>query len=188
MANLKLEIIGVDTKANRERSALSTALLFGNDFAHGCNTYGSMEAGIAGQVSERVPSLQKLDSVTCADKGASLMGEFIQVKVGGSRVANFYTQMHPGSGSLSYEAIQSCFEKWIAFEGRGSILYIPAIGCGIAGGDRSSVTRSILSAFKSSPQESKALTVRMIVWDPTEPDTKIVNELIAEYESYVAGV
>ena len=185
MGNLVLEMVYIDTKVNGQQSALRGAIQFGKDFAHGCNTYGSMEAGIAGHVSKMIPNLQKLDSVTCADKGASLMGDFIFVKSGASRIVNFYTQLRPGAGSLSYEAIQSCFSKWIAFEDRECTLYIPAIGCGIAGGERHLVVEAILSAFRSAPEGVKPLTVRMFVWDPTPESVRLEQELIQAYLSEI---
>lgn len=187
MDNLVLEMVYIDTKVNGQQSALRGAIQYGKDFAHGCNTYGSMEAGIAGQVSDLVPNLQKLDSVTCADKGASLMGDFIFVKSGASHIVNFYTQLRPGKGSLSYEAIQSCFAKWIEFEGRRGTLYIPAIGCGIAGGERHLVVESILNALRAAPEGVKDLTVRMIVWDPTPESIALEQELIRAYESEKAA-
>ena len=183
MAVLRLEMEYTDTKLNGEQSALNRAVLYGKDFAHGCNTYGSMEAGIAGHVSEMVPNLQKLDSVTCADKGVSLMGDFIFVKSGASHIVNFYTQLRPGAGSLSYEAIQSCFGKWVEFENRARTLYIPAIGCGIAGGERHLVVASILNAFRAAPEGVKALDVRMVVWDPAPESVRLDQELIQAYLS-----
>lgn len=187
MANLQLEMFYVDTRLNGHQSALLGAIQYGKDFAHGCNTYGSMEAGIAGQVSDLAPNLQKLDSVTCADKGASLMGDFIFVKSGASHIVNFYTQLRPGSGSLSYEAIKSCFSKWVAFEGRKRTLYIPAIGCGIAGGERHLVVTAILNAFRDAPEGVEDLNVRMVVWDPTPESIALEQELIRAYESEKAA-
>ncbi|MGL4353120.1 MAG: hypothetical protein ACRCTP_04185 [Aeromonas popoffii] len=181
MGKFNLEMAYINTKVNGQQSALRRAIQFGKDFAHGCNTYGSMEAGIAGHVSEMIPNLQKLDSVTCADKGASLMGDFIFVKSGASHIVNFYTQLRPGSGSLSYDAIQSCFAKWIEFEGRGDTLYIPAIGCGIAGGKRHLVIDAILSAFRNASEDSKDLTVQMWVWDPVLGSESLDLTLIQVY-------
>lgn len=187
MVECELIMLYVDTKVSGRQSALDRAILYGKDFAHGCNTYGSMEVGVAGQVSELIPKLQKLDSVICADKGASLMGDFIFVKSGASHIVNFYTQLRPGGDSLSYGAIQSCFEKWLSFEGRGHILYVPAIGCGIAGGERHLVVESILNAFRTAPEGVKHLAVRMIVWDPTPESVALEQELIRAYESEKAA-
>lgn len=181
MARLDLEIVYIDTKISGHMCALRAALQYGKDFAHGCNTRGIMGAGVAARVTEMVPSLQKLDSVTCADIGSELMGNFIRVRVGRSQIANFYTQEYPGSGSLSYEAVQNCFSRWISLEDRNEFLYIPAIGCGIAGGERSLIIQSIHDAMRSAESNAKPLIVRMVVWDADPGSAAQDIELIQAY-------
>lgn len=100
---------------------------------HGCNCDCMMGAGIAKQIREVFPGAYTADKDT-RHLGDAKLGTVSYVAVNGVVVANAYTQLRPGSGTLSYKAIRSCFQR-IREDYNGYRFGYPRIGAGIAGGD-----------------------------------------------------
>lgn len=151
--------------------ALEKAQEMNVDFAHGCNTRGAMASGVAAAVSKSYPGLVELD------KYASItpeLGVFIRYPNHSSTqkertfIYNFYTQMNPGPGSLSYSAIENCFKSYFEtrLEERDVVrLLIPEIGCGRGGGFRLKVLYHIRKALDSiTLPEGKSIEVVMYIW------------------------
>lgn len=143
------------------------------DFAHGCNTRGAMASGVAAVVAKNYPFLQAEDK-KLSERGLVVLGSFIRHLNRGSNIPdrsfiyNFYTQMNPGPGSLSYSAITRCFHDYFnsRLQERDNVkLIIPEIGCGLAGGSRLRVLYSIRKAFDLvEVPECKSLMVLMQIW------------------------
>lgn len=108
--------------------------------AHGCNTYGVMGAGIAGQISKRYPSMFR------AYKAACLGGEFV---LGSAQflerepsrfhpeyIFNLGTQWSPGPNATLWGVFLS-FANMVERSRGASVainrVAIPRIGCGIGG-------------------------------------------------------
>lgn len=156
--------------------ALEAAQTLNVDFAHGCNTRGAMASGVAAVVAKNYPFLQREDKKLSRD-GLVTLGSFIRHMSRGSVhrepshmsfVYNFYTQMNPGPGSLSYSAITRCFLDYFnsRLQEREDVkLIIPEIGCGLAGGSRLRVLYSIRKAFDLvEVHEAKSVSVLMQIW------------------------
>lgn len=153
--------------------ALEAAQNLNVDFAHGCNTRGAMASGVAAVVAKNYPFLQREDKKLSRD-GLVTLGSFIRHLNRGSVIPdrsfiyNFYTQMNPGPGSLSYSAITRCFHDYFNSrlqERDDAKLIIPEIGCGLAGGSRLRVLYSIRKAFDLvEVHEAKSVSVLMQIW------------------------
>ncbi|ARK07928.1 hypothetical protein phiA829_108 [Aeromonas phage phiA8-29] len=165
--------------------ALEAAQNLNVDFAHGCNTRGAMASGVAAVVAKNYPFLQREDK-KLSRAGLVTLGSFIRhvgmhglpyvghtFKNGAipsdcSFIYNFYTQMNPGPGSLSYSAITRCFHDYFnsRLQERDDVkLIIPEIGCGLAGGSRLRVLYSIRKAFDLvEVHEAKSVSVLMQIW------------------------
>lgn len=165
--------------------SLEAAQTLNVDFAHGCNTRGAMASGVAAVVAKNYPFLQAEDK-KLSERGLVTLGSFLRhVSLPGlfyvghrfkhgsipsdcSFIYNFYTQMNPGPGSLSYSAITRCFHDYFnsRLQERNNVkLIIPEIGCGLAGGSRLRVLYSIRKAFDSiEVPEGKSLMVLMQIW------------------------
>lgn len=153
--------------------ALEAAQNLNVDFAHGCNTRGAMASGVAAVVAKNYPFLQREDKKLSRD-GLVTLGSFIRHLNRGSVIPdrsfiyNFYTQVNPGPGSLSYSAITRCFHDYFnsRLQERDDVkLIIPEIGCGLAGGSRLRVLYSIRKAFDLvEVHESKSVLVLMQIW------------------------
>lgn len=115
----------------------------GYNVAHGCNCFHTMGAGVAGQLAAAYPV------VLNADKGLSELGDkeklgtFTRaVKLHGQDdhevyCFNLYTQYEPGP-NLDYGALVNCMIELNQWGDRMIVpptIYMPRIGCGIAGGD-----------------------------------------------------
>ena len=123
-------------------------------FAHGCNCFNTMGAGIAKTVKQIFPQVYKADQSTRkGDK--SKLGTIDTISVGDSVnpkfVINAYTQydfrgMKP---NVNYKAIEKCFVAINDFMTKQQIteLTIPKIGAGLAGGDWDKVESILQSVF-----------------------------------------
>lgn len=153
--------------------ALEAAQNLNVDFAHGCNTRGAMASGVAAVVAKNYPFLQREDK-KLSHAGLVTLGSFIRHLNRGSVIPdrsfiyNFYTQMNPGLGSLSYSAITRCFHDYFnsRLQERDDVkLIIPEIGCGRGGGSRLRVLYSIRKAFDLvEVHEAKSVSVLMQIW------------------------
>lgn len=196
-----------------------------SDFAHGCNTMKAMASGVAATVSKLFPELKRKDSrldfnlgqlCSVEMEGVSRWKNFLKatssrLNLDGQKdpslgivpkVYNFYTQKFPGSGSLSYEAIQTCFKNYSSsiperhygdsYNPKEHVLVIPEIGCGIAKGFRPLVLRAISKGLVEGIAESRLkypnvkypLTVKMIIWNDTDKgDLHELSYLASMYET-----
>lgn len=165
-------------------------------FAHGCNTFGAFGDGVAGVVRKECPTAYKayVDAVNNVFGGRDIQQhrEFLMGRICGNwtfenpLVVNMFTQLKPGSGSLSYNAITSCFVKLfehIQFEvdkpespattitRDDVVIVIPAIGCGIAGGEFTevvdSIVRAVVEYYSKYPEihELPFKELKMEIWD-----------------------
>lgn len=130
---------------------------------HGCNTTNSPAGGFAGFCFEAYPEA-RLAHMAYTESGNSLdepyvpfpglLGSFSYARVSDKLVvANGYTQIHPGAGSLSYPAIRAfsksivnCIELGL-FKGIAPKVYLPKIGAGIAGGDWNIISKIFEEEF-----------------------------------------
>lgn len=158
------------------------------DVAHGCNTIGDFGAGVAGSISRKCPSVRNayLESLSShksvTDSGK--LGDFSYFPQWGDRgsVFNFMTQLHPGSGTLSYKAITESFLKYLeSTELREGVrhLIIPEIGCGIAGGDRECVLIAILAALQLFEGDFGSLeSIQMYIWNKGPKSISDLNKSV----------
>lgn len=116
-------------------------------FAHGCNCFCTMGAGIALHVKKEFPEAYNDDLKT--EKGdKKKLGTIRVIDIGNNKfVINAYTQyaFWGHRPNVSYSAIYDCFEKINHFMTRNSLsdLTIPKIGAGLAGGNWDDIERLI---------------------------------------------
>lgn len=116
-------------------------------FAHGCNCFCTMGAGIAKQVKRIFPEVYEADCKT--EKGLSLkLGTIDPVWVGEHNVViNAYTQYTFWEKvCVDYAAINDCMAEINNFmdDNNFKSLTIPKIGAGLAGGDWDKIEDIIL--------------------------------------------
>lgn len=111
-------------------------------FAHGCNCFCNMGAGIAKIIKQIFPQVYKADKSTIyGDKDK--LGTIDIVAVGDVTspkfVINAYIQYDFGKNKINvdYNAVESCFKSTNEFITKYEFteLTIPKIGAGLAGGD-----------------------------------------------------
>lgn len=120
--------------------------------AHGVNCQGVMGSGVALAVRKKYPEVFK-EYVKFVDQRKNyqsifdgaiqetpLLGETLCCKVSDKlTIANMFTQdetaKFPGDKVISYIALAKCFNDFYNFAEEGSVLNIPKIGAGLAGGD-----------------------------------------------------
>lgn len=118
---------------------------------HGANCFGTMGAGIAGQIAQRFPEIYEADKEAFRD-GRALLGSCSVYQHPGSEQMffNMYTQYNPGPDA-SIEAIVSALKAArFLIHAYGSdpdgAIAIPQIGCGIGGLTWAKVEAALLAA------------------------------------------
>lgn len=117
-------------------------------FAHGCNCFNSMGAGIARTVRDLFPAAWAADCET--KKGdRNKLGHINYIETPEGRIIiNAYTQFHFGGKrkNADYDAIASCFREIAPLLAERGIdeLSIPRIGAGLAGGDWNAIKKIIM--------------------------------------------
>lgn len=115
----------------------------GHNVAHGCNCFHKMGAGVAGQLAKYYPPILAIDKADTLLGDSYKLGTFTKAtKIhcpGDNEVYcfNLYTQYEPGP-NLDYGAlVNSMIElnEWGSNKIAPPFIYMPRIGCGIAGGD-----------------------------------------------------
>ena len=110
---------------------------------HGCNCINAMGAGVARQVKETWPEAFDADTKYCT-RSRSMLGTYSAANVRDAgrgycelTVVNAYTQFAPGKGEdvFDYVAFEEILER-LAVDFPDKIIGMPAIGCGLAGGDK----------------------------------------------------
>lgn len=132
---------------------------------HGCNCFHTMGAGIAGQIAQQYPEALEADKTSEYGSRAKLGSYTFAIgdhetedgEVNTFYIINGYTQFTPGSGSLSYFAIEQLF-KTLAVQLNGKKIGIPMIGAGIAGGDWEKIKKII-------NKEMKGQNITLVEWD-----------------------
>lgn len=120
-------------------------------FAHGCNCFCTMGAGIARTVKELYPSVYEADKHTEKGNPAKL-GTICPVLIDENKyIINAYTQFKFWSKlpDVDYKAIKHCFIQIRDFmqEFGFTELTIPKIGAGLAGGDWNTIEARIKAVF-----------------------------------------
>lgn len=112
---------------------------------HGCNAQGGPVGGLAKAIFDQYPAAQTAHEnlVYAYTDKMSMLGKCSYYRTSNPNliICNAVTQLFPGAGSLSYDAIESCFKEVATLmevisstEGSMPILF-PKIGAGIAGGN-----------------------------------------------------
>lgn len=115
---------------------------------HGCNCFCTMGAGVAKLLKDKYPIVFEIDNGT-ASGDLSKLGNYSIAKVDEDlTILNCYTQYHYGKypPAVDYEAMIMCFYK-IKNDFPSQDLYMPKIGCGLAGGEWEIVEEMIESIF-----------------------------------------
>ena len=126
---------------------------------HGCNCQKRMKSGIAAQIVNEFPEVQKEDNATSDDPQRKL-GSFTYIASDGQIILNAYTQLNYGRDSnvvyVSYPAVRQCFRRMYSFfnnfEDVFGVRYkigIPKIGAGLANGDWNIISKIIEEEMKS---------------------------------------
>lgn len=120
---------------------------------HGCNTVGSMGAGIAREVRRRWPDCYR-DYAELCRTGRFMIGGFHAWEGDGIVVYNLATQVRPGRDAR-LDAIRDAVAAALAdAQARGlDRLGLPRIGAGIGGLDWSDVRRVLREVAADSPVE-----------------------------------
>lgn len=129
---------------------------------HGCNCMNIMGAGVARQVRNVFPAAYAADQAY-STKSRSMLGTFSSAEVPlfgllGRKltVVNAYTQYAPGGGEdvFDYGAFADILHR-LSKEFPDAVIGMPAIGCGLAGGDK----KRILDTIRHSPACDKIIFV-----------------------------
>ncbi len=128
-------------------------------FAHQCNCFATMGAGIARQIAVEYPEVKKADMEYHQKTGAKQQfGTVLPVTCRDGRVCvNMYSQFHYGAGKQTdYEALDKCLKELscLALQHPGKTIGFPyGIGCGLAGGDWSIVEKMLLDFAAKIPND-----------------------------------
>lgn len=125
---------------------------------HQVNVYGVMGAGIAAEVKQRYPQVDKEYRYKCsyAKDISDLLGgvQFVETYYGSRQyISNCFSQCEvPDSNGVltSYSAIAECFvcvKNWLIINKKKTVAIPYKIGCGIAGGDWNKVSEIIENVF-----------------------------------------
>lgn len=121
---------------------------------HGCNCKNIMGAGVARQIKEVFPAAYLADR-KYSTKSRDMLGTYSKAGVPcgehGNKlltIVNAYTQFAPGGGEdvFNYGAFADILHK-LGEEFPDAIIGMPAIGCGLAGGDK----ERIMDIVRMSP-------------------------------------
>ena len=122
----------------KERNGDLIRMFSGGEFdliVHGCNCFHTMGAGIAGTIAKQFPYAAKVDRECTAYGDITKLSNSSIAHVGeGRNIVNMYTQYLPGK-DLYMNALVLGFQKLSKQIHTTERIGIPAIGCGIAGGD-----------------------------------------------------
>ena len=132
-----------------------------NHLAHCCNCFNTMGAGIAREISQRLPEAARADGNTvCGD--ANKLGKLTFAECSMARpndmVFNLYGQFGYGSDSrqVRYNELKNALQiarviiQSRSEGGRTPVLGIPKLGCGLAGGDWCVVEKLVKTALHGS--------------------------------------
>lgn len=123
-------------------------------FAHGCNCFCTMGAGIAKSLKKQFPTIYAADKKT-KNGDKSKLGTIIPVEIIDNKyIINAYTQYdYGGMGkNADYKAIKKCMEEINKFMNDKNLkhLVLPKIGAGLAGGNWDTIERIILETISNN--------------------------------------
>ncbi|MBS3167933.1 macro domain-containing protein [Candidatus Woesearchaeota archaeon] len=130
-----------------------------NAIAHGCNTQGIMNAGLAKVLKERFPIMYKEYKAYCETEMFNPGDIHFYRNPKGPNIINIATQIELEKGArLDYieeglKKIEDSYSRW----GINS-LAVPRIGCGLGGLAWRDVRRVIYSIFGSSNLDVRVVT------------------------------
>lgn len=129
-----------------------------NAIVHGCNCYHTMGAGIARQIAKEWPEAVIADMGTTRGD-INKLGSYSYCMTTNAKgddlfIFNAYTQFNYGNDGVyvHWESVEKalydiCQNMTLIMKGQGPVkLAIPAIGCGLAGGDIN-MLKAILAKF-----------------------------------------
>jgi len=129
---------------------------------HGCNCYSMMGAGIAKQIKNEFPQAYKADMSFFIKTPENRLGKYSVAYYDGRFIINAYTQLGIKQSNMKspvdYDAIRNVFESLMFAEFENRSIGIPAIGCGLAGGDWSIVSDILDKIEKDGRNRGNVLT------------------------------
>jgi O-acetyl-ADP-ribose deacetylase (regulator of RNase III) len=145
------------SKINYKRGNLFEFISEYDAIAHGVNCLGVMSAGFAKQFKAKFPLSFTAYRKLCLSRYSNdLVGtNQLACNYSGTDVWNLFTQETYGPGMrISYDAINSCFDKFFSYYellDRPVLIAIPKIGAGLGGGDWSKIEEIIKENLKKYP-------------------------------------
>jgi O-acetyl-ADP-ribose deacetylase (regulator of RNase III) len=131
---------------------------------HGCNCFGTMGAGVARHIATLWPEALEVDRrATTRDR--SMLGSYSKVLTKDENdnpliIINAYTQfglrVGPGDDVFEYDAFAMVLDR-LAEDFPDMVIGMPAIGCGLAGGDKD----RILSIIENSLANDQIIFVEL---------------------------
>lgn len=119
---------------------------------HGCNCFHTMGAGFAKQVAQRFPEAREVDFETKHGSWDKL-GDYSVAYVADDKfVYNCYTQYLYGHNRrhFNYDAWAKVLEEMV-WKGVPNNIFMPRIGCGLAGGDWEITQKILETIFNKAP-------------------------------------
>lgn len=144
--------------------------------AHGCNCQCTMRSGFAAAISKYFPEAVEADAKTvCGD--SNKMGGFTTAFISRNNVQifNLYTQFRfgkPSDNNFEIEAYRLALTQAISQIPNDTVLFIPAIGAGLGGGDIHQIVEVTKAVIEISNH-----SVTMVI-QPTSP-------LLSELSNYL---
>jgi O-acetyl-ADP-ribose deacetylase (regulator of RNase III) len=129
---------------------------------HGCNCFGTMGAGVARQIATLWPEALEVDRrATTHDR--SMLGSYSKVLTKDENdnplvIINAYTQfgISRGEDVFEYDAFAMVLDR-LAVDFPDMVIGMPAIGCGLAGGNK----KRVLSIIENSLANSQVVFVEL---------------------------
>lgn len=123
--------------------------------AHGCNSRGAMNSGVAKAIREKYPEAFTAYRRYFETHGLELGSVIIAPVSDGKTVLNLITQEsfgYDGARYVSYDAIDDAFRK-VAIMAKSEKVAIPMIGAGLGGGVWEAIRAIIDKASGDTPIE-----------------------------------
>lgn len=130
---------------------------------HGCNAIGAFGSGFAGMLAKDYPAA-RATYIDHHDKNGLSLGDIIwHTESSGLTIAHAITQLNVGTEErrVDYEALYSTLERVlrVCVEYGYTDLALPAIGCGLAGGDFEIFKRMLALTYENLGSSAKNIMV-----------------------------
>lgn len=149
---------------------------------HGCNCFHTMGAGIAGQIAERFPQAVVADRDNSAYGDVMKLSNNTMVDIDGKLIVNLYSQYLPGK-NLDKNALLLGFWKLSKVLDPKARIGIPAIGCGIAGGDWEELGPLIADIMRDKNLTYVKYSAVVFYYPPELTDIKLSDLEVEETEN-----